>query len=82
MCVGFSHAKFRLVGMGSGFKPLDSSAAIDAFQRASRRLLLLDWGGTLAPADQKFYDRRASDAGSSLPQNMIDALSALQELYS
>ena len=25
VCVGFGHAKFRLVGMGAGFKPLDTS---------------------------------------------------------
>ena len=47
VCVGFGHAKFRLVGMGAGFKPLDTSEALEAFQRAKRRVLLLDWGGTL-----------------------------------
>ena len=47
VCVGFGHSKFRLVGMGAGFKPLDTSEALEAFQRAKRRVLLLDWGGTL-----------------------------------
>jgi len=74
--VGFGHAKFRLVGMGSGFKPLDSSDTIEAFQKSSRQLLLLDWGGTIAPAVAAFYDQRDA-AGYVLPQNVLDALAAL-----
>ena len=74
--VGFGHAKFRLVGMGAGFKPLDSSSTIEAFQRASRRLLLLDWGGTLAPSVKAFYDQRDA-TGYALPRPVLDALAAL-----
>jgi len=76
VCVGFGHSKFRLVGMGSGFKPLDTSEAVEAFQRAGRRVLLLDWGGTLAPATTGFYDDRDA-AGYALPQNVLDALGTL-----
>ena len=77
VCVGFGLSKFRLVGMGAGFKPLDTSDTVDRFQRASRRAVLLDWGGTIAPASSAgFYDQRAS-TGFSLPQNVLDALAAL-----
>jgi len=77
VCVGFGHSKFRLVGMGAGFKPLDTSEAVEAFQRAGRRLLLLDWGGTLQAADPKgFYDQRDAD-GYALPQNVFEALTKL-----
>lgn len=75
--VGFGHARFRLVGMGSGFKPLDNSVAIDAFQRAARRLLLLDWGGTLAPAGAGFYDQRDAASSVVMPRNVLDALATL-----
>ena len=76
VCVGFGLSKFRLVGMGAGFKPLDTSDTVDRFQRASRRAVLLDWG-TIAPASSAgFYDQRASP-GFSLPQNVLDALAAL-----
>jgi len=44
-----------MVGMGTGFKHLDIVDALDKFQRAGgatgSRALLLDWGGTLTPAD-------------------------------
>ena len=76
MCVGFGHAKFRLVGMGAGFKPLDTSETVEAFQKATRRVLLLDWGGTIAPADAGFYDQRDA-TGYALPQNVLDALGTL-----
>jgi len=74
--VGFGLSKFRLVGMGSGFKALDTGDAVDAFQRASRRVLLLDWGGTLAPASG-FYDQRESDSNLTLPQSVLDSLGQL-----
>mmetsp|Transcript_44767 Transcript_44767/g.117413 ORF Transcript_44767/g.117413 Transcript_44767/m.117413 type:complete len:836 (+) Transcript_44767:25-2532(+) len=76
--VGFGHAKFRLVGMGSGFKPLDTSEAIEAFQKAKRRVLLLDWGGTIVPSSTNFYDERDS-TGCQLPQNVIEALATLSD---
>jgi len=76
VCVGFGHAKMRLIGMGAGFKPLDSAEAVEAFQRASRRVLLLDWGGTLAPADAGFYDQRDA-AGYALPQKVLETLTTL-----
>ena len=40
--------------------PLDSSECADAFQRA-RRVLLLDWGGTLSPP-AGFYDQATQQA--------------------
>jgi trehalose 6-phosphate synthase/phosphatase len=75
VCVGFGLSKFRLVGMGSGFKPLDTSEAIESFQKATRRVLLLDWGGTITAPTSGFYDQRNADAG--LPQNVLDALGSL-----
>jgi len=77
VCVGFGHAKFRLVGMGAGFKPLDTSEVVEKFQRTPKRVLLLDWGGTLAPADPKgFFDQRDAN-GYALPPNVLDALGKL-----
>ena len=76
VCVGFGLSKFRLVSMGSGFKPLDTGEAVESFQRANRRVLLLDWGGTIAPADAAgFYDQRDKDC--SLPENVLSALGTL-----
>uniref|UniRef100_A0A7S0Q8K7 Alpha,alpha-trehalose-phosphate synthase (UDP-forming) n=1 Tax=Coccolithus braarudii TaxID=221442 RepID=A0A7S0Q8K7_9EUKA len=77
VCVGFSLSKFRLIGMGANFKPLDNTETIDAFQRAKRRAIMLDWGGTLAPAaDGSFFDKRDT-AGYALPRNVLDALATL-----
>ena len=73
MCVGFGHARFRLVGMGAGFKPLDTSEAVEAFQKGKKRLLLLDWGGTLAPAEKTSYETR----DNALPEKVLSALAAL-----
>jgi hypothetical protein len=56
--VGFGLSSFRMVGMGTGFKQLDVVDTLDRFQRASRRALLLDWGGTLTPVDAGLYDQR------------------------
>ena len=40
-------------------------------------MLLLDWGGTLAPADPKgFFDQRDAN-GYALPPNVLDALGKL-----
>ena len=73
VCVGFGHARFRLVGMGAGFKPLDTSEAVEAFQKAGRRVMLLDWGGTLAPAEKSSYENR----DAALPENVLAALGTL-----
>ena len=75
--VGFGLSKFRLVGMGSDFKPLDTAEAVEGFQRAARRALLLDWGGTLQPASQGFYDQRDSASGITLPANVLASLTSL-----
>ena len=76
MCVGFGLSKFRLVGMGAGFKPLNTSDVVETFQKGRRRLLLLDWGGTLAPSSSGFYDMRDA-SGYIPPQNVLDALGKL-----
>ena len=79
MCVGFGLAKVRLVGMGAEFKPLDTSEVVGTFQRARRRLLLLDWGGTLAPPSSAgaIYDSRDSQGGAALPPTVIESLTRL-----
>ena len=59
MAVGFGLASFRMVGMGMDFKALDTQQALLAFRQSTHRAFLLDWGGTLAPADNTgFYDAR------------------------
>ena len=34
-----------------------------AYRQASRRVILLDWGGTITPADIGFYDQREVRVG-------------------
>ena len=58
MAVGFGLASFRMVGMGMDFKALDTQQALLAFRASTHRCFLLDWGGTLTPADSGFYDVR------------------------
>ena len=58
MAVGFGLASFRMVGMGIDFKALETQQALLAYRQSSRRAILLDWGGTLTPADTGFYDAR------------------------
>jgi len=75
--VGFGLSSFRMVGMGAGFKPLDVVESLDKFQRSSHRALLLDWGGTLTPADAGLYDTRDSTDGHVVPQRVLNALQTL-----
>eukprot|EP00962_Isochrysis_galbana_P008723 scaffold2427_cov71-Isochrysis_galbana.AAC.2 len=49
--------------MGTGFKQLDVVDTLERFQHASRRALLLDWGGTLTPPDAGLYDERDTADG-------------------
>jgi len=75
--VGFGLASFRMVGMGSGFKQLDVADTLERYQRAERRALLLDWGGTLTPADAGLYDPRVTDDGQRMPERVLSVLTAL-----
>jgi len=77
MSVGFGLASFRMVGMGADFKPLDTVETVERFQSASHRALLLDWGGTLTPADAGFYDHRATSDGCAIPERVLSALGTL-----
>lgn len=61
--VGFGLSSFRMVAMGTGFKQLDVVDTLERFQHASRRALLLDWGGTLTPVDAGLYDERDTADG-------------------
>eukprot|EP00607_Mallomonas_marina_P007269 CAMPEP_0182418418 /NCGR_PEP_ID=MMETSP1167-20130531/2856_1 /TAXON_ID=2988 /ORGANISM="Mallomonas Sp, Strain CCMP3275" /LENGTH=1137 /DNA_ID=CAMNT_0024592623 /DNA_START=42 /DNA_END=3455 /DNA_ORIENTATION=+ len=47
-------ANFRVVGVRAGFHPLDMTAMTKVFRQCTKRLILLDWGGTLvAEADKQ-----------------------------
>ena len=59
MAVGFGLASFRMVGMGADFKALDTQQVLLTYRQSLHRCILLDWGGTLTPADMGgFYDAR------------------------
>ena len=47
-----------------------------AYRRASRRVILLDWGGTLTPADSGFYDQR-EEGGFTVPDATLSLLQTL-----
>ena len=64
-----------MVGMGQDFKALDTQQVLLAYRRASRRAILLDWGGTLTPADSGFYDQR-EDGGFVVPEKTLEMLQA------
>ncbi len=68
MAVGFGLASFRMIGMGTDFKSLDTQSTLIAYRQCTRRAILLDWGGTLAPADTGFYDEREEGSASAPPQ--------------
>lgn len=42
---------FRLLGMDSGFNPLDANSVARAYRSAKSRLILLDYGGTILAND-------------------------------
>ncbi len=44
---------FRVMGMKSGFEPVDTSALTKAYRNAHSRLIILDWGGTLVAENDK-----------------------------
>eukprot|EP00931_Biecheleriopsis_adriatica_P060235 TRINITY_DN36154_c0_g1_i1.p1 TRINITY_DN36154_c0_g1~~TRINITY_DN36154_c0_g1_i1.p1 ORF type:complete len:605 (+),score=106.61 TRINITY_DN36154_c0_g1_i1:740-2554(+) len=74
--VGFGLGSFKMVGMRSGFHKLDTTEALDKFQRSSQRALLLDWGGTLTPSGSGFYDHRDT-ADSLVSEQVLNVLSKL-----
>jgi len=74
--VGFGLASFRLVGMGARFEQLDTTNVLDKFQSSCNRTLLLDWGGTLTPANSGFLDPR-DIAGYTVPPRVLNALGTL-----
>ena len=74
--MGFGLSTFRMVGMGRDFKPLDTEVAVEAYNGAKRRAILLDWGGTLTPADIGFYDHRDTDT-YAVPEEVLNVLRIL-----
>jgi len=76
MAVGFGLASFRMVGLGQDFKALDTQQVLLAYRQASRRVILLDWGGTLTPADSGFYDQR-EEGGFTVPDATLSLLQTL-----
>ena len=73
MAVGFGLASFRMVGMGMDFKALDTQQALLSFRQSSHRAILLDWGGTLTPADTGFYDARDAEK-YEVPESVLTTL--------
>ena len=76
MAVGFGLASFRMVGMGIDFKQLDTQQALLAFRQSTQRVFLLDWGGTLTPADSGFYDVRDAEQ-FEVSEGVLSTLRAL-----
>jgi len=76
MAVGFGLASFRMVGMGMDFKALDTQQALVAYRQSVHRVILLDWGGTLTPADSGFYDARDAEK-YEVPESVLTTLRAL-----
>jgi len=76
MAVGFGLASFRMVGMGIDFKALDTQQVLLSYRQATQRVVLLDWGGTLSPADTAFYDMREQSL-YELPESVLSALRIL-----
>mmetsp|Transcript_32765 Transcript_32765/g.70769 ORF Transcript_32765/g.70769 Transcript_32765/m.70769 type:complete len:1196 (-) Transcript_32765:143-3730(-) len=75
---------FRLLGMDSGFDPLDANSVARAYRNAKSRLILLDYGGTILANDnldglQRFQFVKKSRS-PSVPQSRL--ISALKELCS
>jgi trehalose 6-phosphate synthase/phosphatase len=44
---------FRMMGVKSGFQTVDTKAVCRAYRESRKRLILLDWGGTLVPEETK-----------------------------
>ena len=74
--VGFGLSSFRMIGMGEGFKQLDTQEAVASYNQSTNRAFLLDWGGTLTTADSGIYDARDAD-DHTLPASVVSALTAL-----
>ena len=71
---------FRLLGMETGFKSLDTNAVAKAYKTSHKRLILLDYGGTLVndKVDKeglmKFMLLRDKDARRVTPQQELVSL--------
>lgn len=75
---------FRLLGMDSGFNPLDANSVARAYRNAKSRLVLLDYGGTILANDnldglQRFQFVKKSRP-PSVPKDRL--ISTLKELCS
>ncbi len=49
---------------------------VTAYRRSAHRCIMLDWGGTLMPADTGFYDERDSEK-FEVPENVLELLRSL-----
>ena len=64
LCEGMSYVQVgwgsnvKLVGLRSDFTHLDEEAVTAAYRRAERRVLLLDYDGTLTPAEKTVHKSR------------------------
>jgi len=76
MAVGFGLASFRMIGMGHDFKALDTQQVLIAYRQCAQRAILLDWGGTLMPADTGFYDMR-EESRYQVPELVLSVLRML-----
>jgi len=65
-----------MVGMGMDFKACDTQQALLSYRQAGHRAILLDWGGTLTPADTGFYDARDAEK-YEVPESVLVVLRAL-----
>jgi trehalose-6-phosphate synthase/trehalose-6-phosphatase len=75
---------YRLMGFGSSFKPLNIESVLNAFKRASHRLIVCDYGGTLPTQDSSSSRRAAFELGlqgqDAAPPLMTDTKKALKLL--
>jgi len=58
MALGFGMG-FKVMGLSSGFKPVDPVVVSKAYRNSRSRLIVLDWGGTLVADDDKTDKLRA-----------------------
>lgn len=58
MAMGFGMG-FKVMGLSSGFKPVDPVVVSKAYRQSRSRLIVLDWGGTLVADDDKTDKLRA-----------------------
>lgn len=73
---------FRLLGMDSGFNPLDANSVARAYRNSKSRLILLDYGGTILANDnldglQRFQFVKKSRPPSVPKERLISTLKEL-----